>query len=756
MSGSVGKQIRIGAFIGITMFLAVLLPRCILFPDEGFQGELLENVRPSVTITGGVYQDNEDTENRVRFFWSGSDTDGVIRYFEWAIDDTVSEQAWRQTTDNDANISFAAVSPVIVYPDPTDEEPNPGPDPATEYTDWHSFYVRSVDNNFVRSKPDKRFFNAHTIAPVTRLTQPQTTNTTLATTVQMGWEGEDLDGIRADKLPAYFEVKLIHPGSLDITDQNRVLAVFADSANLLLGNLSPLDYPVGSDIYQQAKRAWVRLDGETNTQWLRSMDPGAGKYAFGVRAIDEAGAVEQTFVNGLNWRRFSVGPSPVDIRMRESSFGEFNFSATAWGDVWEVTAAPGQRINFTWTGDASSAGTQAGACNYGFDIPDPEDDNYRAIDGMGGWIGWAPRTRLQTPISFPAATGDDQVHFFYLKMRDLSDNPESETKCIVRIEIAEFSFANKFLIVDDLRNGPYPCSGSNPADELSDTWRLQVDDGVYHGVLSQVGAYLSEAESPGYFWTFGESREPNTVNIPDDFLSFIGQYQTIIWDYGNGQDRDRVGLAFATDQERSIPQYIALGGNLLLYGSFGPVSSIVEVGEGQDEPECPQAGTPLYPWNDSSFLWQQLHLHGCIRKAGHQTHPARSLIGVEAVNPLYPDLTLDPSRWVCGSTYKGMHRYEVLAPEFAESEAIPWYDLEEGLEILYRSKTLSSGVAADHKPIVYRTSMTAEDSLLGQERGRVVCFGFHPYWMYEEDVRDAFSLAIDWLVTGSEYSGIEN
>lgn len=748
MRGSAGKLIRIGSFVGLTVLLAVLLPRCILFPDEGFHGDLIENLRPSVTITGGVYDNLEETENRVRFFWSGSDVDGVIRYFEWAIDDTVSEHAWHQTTDNDANISFSATIPVD-----SDAE-------SDEFTDWHSFFVRSVDNNFARSNPDKRFFNAHTIAPVTTITQPQSSDELpqWATTIQMGWEGEDIDGVRADKLPAFFEVKLIHPGSINLQIQQRVNAVFRDSANILLGNLSATDYPEGADIYQQAKRAWLRLPGETNTQWLRSLDPGSGKYAFGVRAIDEAGAVEPEFNQGQNWIAFTVGPSPVKIRMRESSFGEFNFSATQWGDIWEVTGAPEQPINFTWTGDASSAGTQAGACNYGFDIPDPENDDYRALDGLGGWIGWAPRTRLQTPVAFPAATGEDQIHFFYLKMRDLSDNPETETKCIVRIEIAEFSFAKKFLVVDDLRVGPYPCSGSNPEDAVSDEWRLAVDEGVYSGVLKQIGEYLSESESPGYFHTFGIEREPNTVNIPDDFLAMIGEYQTVLWDYGNGQDRDRIGLRFASVMERSIPQYIGLGGNMLVYGSFGPVSSIVEVAEGETDPVCPQATAPLNPWNDSSFLWQQLHLRGCIRKPGHATNPARSLIGAESVNPLYPDLALDPDRWICGTTYKGQHRFEVLAPEFKESEAIPWYNLEDGLELLYRSKLLggTDDLDAHNKPIAYRTSMTAEDSLLGQERGRVVCFGFHPFWMYEDDVRDAFSLAIDWLVTGSEYSGIEN
>jgi hypothetical protein len=724
--------------------ILALLPGCILFPEEGFQGERERNLLPSAAITGGVYVDGGETENRIHFFWSGSDPDGVISFFEWAIDDTVSENAWHRTQDNDARIAFSATTPII--PGGEDED-------VTHYSDWHIFYVRAVDNEFKRSTPDNRYFNSTTLAPTTRIVNPRMTTDVprWATSIRISWEGEDFDATNTEQQPVAYEIKLIQPGTINPNKPEIVKAAFRDSLNIFVGNVSQANYP-NEDIYNKARRAWTRIPGNQTSQWLRQMDPGGGKYAFAIRAIDEAGAREQRFDRGLNWVVFSVGNTPVKVRMREPMFGDENFNAGAWGQFWDVTAPPNQPIHFSWTGDASGAGSEPGASAWAWDIADPTNPDIHSINGIRGWTGWSMSHRSQV-ITFPPSTGEDQVHYFYMKMRDISDEAATETKCIVRVTIADFQFSKKFLIVDDLRVGPTPCSGTNPTDGITDDWRLRKEGGQYYGVLSGVGAYLGENESPGYEHAYGEVGETNSIKLPDNFLEVLGEYQTVIWDFGNGQDREKCGLRKCAVETRSLLQYVSMGGNLLAYGMFGPTTSILELSEGTTVATCPDPYSSTSLWNNSSFLWQQLRLRGCIDKAHSTSDYSRSLIGADAENPLYPDMAIDPNLWSCAGNYRGIIRYEYLAPEFEESEVIPWYDLEEGLDILYRTKVGQPGSWQDNKPLAYRTYMTAADSLAQHERGRVVSFGVHPYYFYADAVEEAMSLAIDWLVTGKEYSG---
>lgn len=727
---------RRGAALG-GLLLALLAAQCILLPEEGFRGERIANRRPVVRITAGVVEDGVETENRIHFFWYGADSDGVIRRFEWAIDDTTSERAWHWTTEFDAEVPFDATHPAA----------------GRTFSDWHTFFVRAVDNDGARSAPDQRYFDAHTIAPSSEIIAPQPQDgARWASALRISWSGEDLDGSRADHLPAWYEYKLVRfqttPNPSNIAGVRRA---FRDSVNVFFGNIDRDDFPADSlgDYYLQALRAWTRVDGTTiDYAWLRGLDVGR-TYGFAVRAIDEAGAVEPEFARNRNWVFFRVGNERIHLQLCEPSLGCQIFNNFTFERIWEVSVAPEQAIRFRWQGDASLTGSQPGPSNYGFDIPDPDDDAFRDANGIGGWIGWGNWTRMREPISFPRSD-EGKTHYFYLKMRDVTNTSETETNCAVAIRISRLSFTRKFLLVDDLYGAPASCVGSPPSDEQTDDLRI----GLFGNVMEE---FLPAGETWSQFSTFGSEISGGPAELPSTFLDTLGTYQNIIWDCGSAH---AVGFSEGIDRG-FLARYLGAGGNLLLLVDRGPVTQTSDCRYTQLDPCCPCQGSCLGQlWvTGSGFLWELLGLRGCIDKPRHPSGSSRqmvpqTLVRAESMHPLYPDLVLDPQRWRCGSFDRGILAFEGLHLNEDEPDDDPWYGRQVAagnMRILYRAQTWQTGTSTDSLPIAWRTpargdATPAEDL----DRGRVVTFAFHPYYFDRGTVRTAMSYALRWLVTGSE------
>jgi hypothetical protein len=703
-----------------------LTPQCILMPEDNFTGEIDKNQIPIARITGGVLDDSLDVDNRVHFYWFGADDDGVIRWFEWAVDDTVTEMAWHRTTRFEETIFTWASQPV------------PG---DTRFSDWHTFYVRSVDNHYARSEPDSRFFNAHTIAPTSTLVQPDPVDgARWAATLRMTWSGEDLDAVGADRAPVFYEIKHVSNPGVDPTRQADVVRLFDESPNLLLAPLEE-EYP-GTDpsYFQRAQRAWKRVPGSVREQWIEGMTVGSS-YGFAVRAIDEAGAVEPKFLRNENWVLFKIRDALITVVTYEPSMGAHRFDSPVFGLPWEVTVAPNQRFRFRWVADASASGSEPGPCNYGFDIPDPDDplEPFRATDGQGGWIGWAPRSQMQDVISFPA--DGPKIHNFYLKMRDISNRRETETKCVVTITVADFSFTKKFLVIDDQRRRPQSANANAvPNDDAhEDAWRSEV--------LSSMREFLPLGEQPGSFSVFPDESTSPAIDIPDGFLNTMGEYRTVIWDCAGPED---VGLELAA-LEMLLSRYVGAGGNMLLYTWVGPVSKITgSYSERAEEPKEPSPDdlSPDQAWNEFGFLWQHLHLRGAVDKprGDDRTRDRRSLVRAVAADPRYPDIPLDYARWGGPMGGRGSHYYECLVPSANEPGVAPWYERDEGLTPIYTARCWTDiGHDLNGRTIAWRTFVSHEDLMQGLERGKIVNFSFHPYYFDVAATEMAFSQALMWL-----------
>lgn len=719
------RILRRMALGSVSVALAVVLPHCLLLPESGLVGERVSNEKPLVRITGGVLEDSLGVEARIHFYWFGADDDGVVRWFEYAVDDTVSEGSWHRTTSFDATLSFTARTHVS----------------GDRFSDWHSFYIRSVDDDFSRSLPAQRYFNAQTIAPVTEIVSPTPkADARWASTIRITWQGEDPDGSRADRLPSWFEYKqVLFQGTVNIGDVEALRAAFRDSTNALLDSLRLQDFP-NREYYRQAREAWVRVPGTTSTVWLENMAVGK-TYGFAVRAVDESGATEPYLILG-NYVIFQVLNQNIVVSLTEEGLGAFNFNSPDY-TTHDVNVAPYQRIRFRWIGDATASGSEPGPSNYGFDIPDPDTEVDRAVDGQGGWIGWGDRNRMQNSIYY---TRDDEgeTHHFYLKMRDISRSEATETRCHMELTVARLSFIRKFLMIDDLRGVPRGCTLTiRPTDAQTDAFLRRVTAGLVD--------FLPPGEAMGEYDTFKSGDTESAPDIPDDFLNTIGTYQNLIWDCG---EVDETGLYVSVGQG-DVARYRGAGGNLLLFIHRGPVTVIGRNFSDSAESElCPYEGySATEPWTNLSFLYQGMHLRGCVDKPrstlGSVGTVRNSMVAARAENGLYQDLTLNWGAWGC--TDKGITQYECLWPGTTDPDEIPWYESDDGLEVLYRAETYRPNQRFSGLPVAWRTSATHEDSLQGIAPGRMVIFAFHPYFMNETGVTQAMTLALQWLVTGSEF-----
>ncbi len=427
--------------------------------------------------------------------------------------------------------------------------------------------------------------------------------------------------------------------------------------------------------------------------------------------------MEQKFQRLENWVIYDVKPLRIRVVLSEASLGMSAFRSKSFEDIWDVVVAPNQTLRFEWTIDPSASGSDPGPSNYAIDIPSPGDESglYSDPDGMGGWTGWANRSRMHAAVSFPP-TGTEQVHDFYLKARDSSYSEDSETHAHVRIHVVDFSFDRRFLLVDDQRRLPLDHDNHRLEDDASDAWRQRM--------FSCLDDYLPTGESATTFNIFDPGEPGGTASLPPDFLQLLSRYQTVIWDCASTSTE--CGLAQAARSELS--SYVGAGGNLLLLTYNGPATGVVgsEAGSGM---VC-NAGDHTDPgpdednnlWSIHGFLWRHLHLRGCLTKTpGYPGEPStyfsrrdRSMIGARAEIGVYPDLQLDFDRFATsgatGDGPQGDIHFECLGTEDVDEDLRQWYEFEDGLEVLYRARAWNSSSPTQNRPVAWRTHTTDEDA----------------------------------------------
>jgi hypothetical protein len=699
-------------FLVLTFAVALLVQAgCLLIPNDKVTGERVANLRPSVRITGGAATpDPVGVDYKVQFYWSGSDADGVIDYYQWAVDDTVSESAWHDTTGFTARYNFKASRQVAGS--------------SSLFTDWHTFYIRAIDDEFSFSKPDKRYFNARTIAPTSRITFPVAANlgdvAQLQRTVVVKWEGEDLDSSRPDGKPQGYEYKLVRVANMPDYDY-----AYIDSLRHGQNLLDSLG--IGS------KTKWLRVPRTTTQLTLRDLPVGA-MVAFAVRAVDEAGAIEPALDNRRNFIVFAVtgAASQPTVEVTEVSLGTHDFPSD--GDVWEIGVPPGVPIRFRWTGNAASYGSRPGNVNYALDIPDPANESLRDPKGIGGWIGWGDWKANQSPFTF--ALEDGPTHYLYILMRDVSDNRSSTRQCIIKMNVVPFTFSKTALVVDDAR-----FDSPRQSDLLHDAFLSRT-------ILARLRA-LGEVDDFMIWPGFNEGgRTPVDLRLED-----VADYQTIAWSLNNvGNIESGIGSAA---NEAVLSVFLKAGGRLFMFGPNIVGMSLHQLGYPVDPPTLAADKERLY----FKFLYMQNSIVSTTPRDPDPCFVAKSgLYVARSANPAYPDLFLDGEKWdptiMTGREYRGGIGWE---GNMVGMNQVPAQN--EGLDTLYtvgtwnRSTQTRCGNAhstVEGAIIGARYQSTRADTLEGRQHGRVVWFDFQPWWFQGDRMMDAGTAAVNWLFTGRD------
>lgn len=704
------NRMRLSRFVPLLFAVLLLVPAgCLFAPDEAGTGERPANLRPSVRITGGVIAaDPVGAGHEVSFSWSGRDVDGAIDSYQWAVDDTLGDGAWHHTTGSTTRFNVEAVPPTAGA--------------ASTLAGWHAFYVRAVDNERTASKPDIRYFNTRTIAPTSRITFPARLGplAQLPRNFLLQWEGEDLDSSRPDGKPLAYEYKLVRVGRMP--DQDQAYVDSLRNGQNLLDSLG-----VGSG------REWIRVSRTTTQLTLRSLAVG-GLFAFGVRAVDEAGATEPSLENYRNYLAFAVTgiqPQPW-VFVREPSLGVWEFPRD--GSVWELSVPSGVPLRFTWTGEASFYGSRPGNVNYALDIPDPQDDALSDPNGIGGWIGWGLWKGTQSPISFTAEQGGT-AHYLYVLMRDIGDDPASTRRCVIKMTVVPFTLSKLALVVDDAR---FAGGLSDPThDEFLNRTILR-----HLRTLGQVDDFPIWSSDPEY------GTSPAILRLED-----VTDYQIIVWSLGYSTNLAS-GLGVRANQA-VLSNYLKAGGRLMMFGQ-----NIAGMNRNQllyplDPPDGGAGADNIY----YKFLYMQNVVVSNITTVPDACSAAKSgLVTARSANPAYPDLVLDQAKrnpWdMADGEYKGGVAWEGC---MAGPGQIPVP--HEGLDTLYTVQTWNRSIRAqcgtdpsrvEGAVVSARYQSTAADTLEGRQHGRVVYFDFQPWWFQEDRLMDAGTAAVNWLCTGRD------
>ncbi|MFN8547402.1 MAG: hypothetical protein U0527_05380 [Candidatus Eisenbacteria bacterium] len=586
------------------MICALLLAGLAACSNDG-STKPRSNQRPEVRITAGA-ADSSSASYRVTFEWRGSDADGVVTRYQYAIDDTAAA-AWRDTTSTSAQKRFRA------------DQPN-AQDPET-FTRWHSFYVRAIDDQGARSAPDSRVFNATNIAPSSRIISPSLDGANwfqACRALEVRWIGEDLDGSRLDHQPAYFEYKQVAlPLPFQLEEQ--VIDSLISAPNLLGSAGSP---------------EWVRVPTSTRSVLLSPIARGHF-YAFAVRALDEGGALEPRLQLGRN--AFALSGDLADsfgfLEVAESGFGRFRFPVN--GDAWNLAVPTGRPLRFKFDFPCDGCGDNQPLFRYALDLADSSDSTAFDPNGIGGWTEWRPLAETAPPITFGLEDGDSD-HVLWVAARCAFD-PNVSRLGRVNLHVLAYTFEHFALLVDDAR------MGSNPSDDVHDAF-------LRDRLLLRAGEMGEVTE----FTLFGVGAAENRTSEPRDLpLDVLARYQHVFWSEHLGQNTQMTGLYGVERNAHRLTDYLLAGGRLFIFG--GQVAGTLTGGRAgslaypKTPPNDPSGNPPPDGFEADSFLWRYLHLRSPIvsvpSSGSTEDRQSSGIVAARSLDADFPDLLLDGSKW---------------------------------------------------------------------------------------------------------------
>ncbi len=614
--------------------LAVLLACGTGCDDE--TGIAAINQEPNTRISAGP-PEQRDTSFQVNLNWFGWDDDGQVSHYE---------VAW-ENTNNWIGPIFATDSLFVVEASDTccvDPLPEYGALTDSVYAQFHTFYVRSVDNlGAPDPTPAVRSFNAKTIAPHTRITFGPGNNQSWSSNVEFEWTGEDDDG-----LVVSYETLLV-----GIYEFQYEFGRPPTGTPELIAWVDTLQYRPAQGGGYTDERVWVPTP--VDSVLYREVQRQPGGYCFAVRSIDNAGAKEKVLSVGDNVRTFSVetdldGPR---ITLVSNVAGVWR-SGEVEGDR-HVFA--GQGIRFRWSAVPGQSGSQVAGFSH-------------AVEDTTGWTAftpndteWPEQIEGESPVDWVPGVGP---HKFFVRAIDFAG--------FVRVLAASIQ----------VFEGP-----ANVEDE-DRLYVLAVLDTDINAISQDAGIWPVEyrqIEEEMIFQLLVED-VPNiqiyeTESTKKPSLALLNFASSTLWfhssDVNSGDDSILQTYHQSVSDPNVLPSYINAGGNLLLCG-IQPVNAF-RYFQDIDEPEpVVQLQFPIdfsETIRDSTLIphwaYTDLGISQIKETIANNTAlpvlPLAESVITSGPNP-YPDLPFDPLSIPNGPIIGGFQYYDVGVEPTSAAEVI--------------------------------------------------------------------------------------
>jgi hypothetical protein len=697
-----------GAWVRASLLL--LLPLAVLRCSPDRVSKPFPNHRPGIRITGGPPVRADGVLVRDSYLahisWRGWDEDGVIDRFEYAIDvdhaavDTNhvtgngDGDPWAEINDPRTPITWTRVggfdSTFVFRASTWDSTGGLDPQPAGTARGDHAFYLRAVDDREAASRVEWLAYTATTIAPRTTIHTPRIENAeglSVGPGLFIAWEGEDPDASSEAKAPRFYEYKLIQiPGLLCCSPSIEI---------------------------RKHPGRWIRVGADTTSTRLQELENGK-YYAFAVRAVDEAGAVEPGVYDTQNAFKFQVLETAglPTLTVNERTLGSITCVGSGSSPVvFEVLV--GTRLRFELRADASAYGGLIGGCpfNWGVDLADPSRD-----DPDSGWRGWRCEPTLE---NFPVFTRPG-THYVYLRVRD-SGSPPKQTVCILQLEYRDFPRDRGILYIDD------SYTAGRPTD---------ADQDEFHRAVLDTAVAAGEVPGIDVLETYGTG--DHALTSAPVGLETLAHYRLVVWNT-SGEGRAGTGISawrrattgVADRRQRILPQYLSAGGQLWVFGTY-VVGATMRIPGPFVFPDRNQ----LKPGN---FAYDFLRMTTTRIEISHITSvaPWDGMVGATpcpgstGAGSAYPPLRVDPDR-IPGPLDAFPSAEAVFAP--FDPGAPPGLDTLYCYEAYGPAQTPSHGSVFQGKPCAFRYASRAPVP----EQGKVAYFGFPLEYF---DVREVKALA---------------
>lgn len=669
------RQIAIALVAGALACLFAV--RC----GEDSTGVPAGNRGPTVRITSGPVGDSLHLY-RVTFQWAGEDEDGFVNHYEYALDDTTVADSVISTTGTAAALIFSAED----FHDTVFEVHDGRPIELQRFGRHHVFYVRARDDDGVWSPYAFAAFFALTVAPTSQFTNPVPGDiATVGPRFEAVWLGEDLDGTEPPRLFS-----------------TRMISVAGESL---------LTIPVSRLDVKGAGPPWSEFTERTSQRF----EVFEGDYLLGLRAMDDAGAVEPILRANDNVLRLRVRANPGSPIVRLSGPGKVVNLPSADEPAKTFELISGRPAQFSWSADASFYGARITDYAYGVDL--------ESVDPTSS--EWIPVSNPATTVLLNNPAGvEETLHPFYLRVRDSIDQV-FVMDAILRVGPPDFT--RDILLVDDW-GGDQVGSPSNPPDQDHDRFLRE----VLLAEATRRGLQIDEVE-------FTDSRGLPVPGTPS--ITLMRRYRLIVWNIeGSVTGMTR---AVAPDSDLPVHTYLDLGGNLWLMGEEVLTRTVALM-------PLPE----VFGFNPGDlgydFFGIQTRRSGSQIEAGGFTRPRGNLSeqridGMDGATPTAPAATEGwPPLLVAKEPYtsplQGIPRVEGMTIGYPQ---LP--DQPGRVDTLYTYITNGSRVQPfpvrsrlDDAPCAFRFSGDPE-------QGKVMIFTFPVYWWTDGAADSLGQRAIDWF-----------